>query len=96
LGRETTNDIVYNRMARILPRSILELACTGKILGAARTPQTTESPRFMNRWGINRKLAHRVAWSTSMAKAEYGIEAIWAGQNYIVQLFHKLTAWIKR
>jgi hypothetical protein len=52
--------------------------------------------RFMQRGGINRKLAHTVAWSTSMATAAYGIEAIWEGQPWIVQSFHKLTARIGR
>jgi hypothetical protein len=52
--------------------------------------------RFMQRWGINRKLARTVAWSTSMATAAYGIEAIWEGQLWIVQSFHKLTARIGR
>jgi hypothetical protein len=52
--------------------------------------------RFMQRWGINRKLARTVAWSTSMATAAYGIEAIWEGQPWIVQSFHKLTARIGR
>jgi hypothetical protein len=46
----------------------------------------------MQRWGINRKLARTVAWSTSMATAAYGIEAIWEGQPRIVQSFHMLTA----
>jgi hypothetical protein len=41
-------------------------------------------------------LARTVAWSTSMATAAYGIEAIWAGQPWIVQSFHKLTARIGR
>jgi hypothetical protein len=31
-----------------------------------------------------------------MATAPYGIEAIWEGQLWIVQSFHKLTAWISR
>jgi hypothetical protein len=52
--------------------------------------------RFMQRWGINRKLARTVAWSTSMGTAAYGIEAIWEGQPWIVQSFHKLTARIGR
>jgi hypothetical protein len=50
----------------------------------------------MQRWGINREHAHTVAWSTSMATAAYGIEAIWEGQPWIVQSFHKLTARIGR
>jgi ribonuclease HI len=52
--------------------------------------------RFMQCWGINSKLARTVAWSTSMATAAYGIEAIWEGQTWIVQSFHKLTAQIGR
>jgi hypothetical protein len=52
--------------------------------------------RFIQRWGINRKLARTLAWSTSMATAAYGIEAIWEGQPWNVQSFHKLTARISR
>jgi hypothetical protein len=48
--------------------------------------------RFMPRWGVYRKLARTVPWSTSMATAACGIEAIWEGQPWIVQSFHKLTA----
>jgi hypothetical protein len=54
--------------------------------------------RFMQRWGIKRQLARMVAWSTSMATAAYGIEAIcqWEGQPWVVQAFHKLAAQICR
>jgi hypothetical protein len=48
-------------------------------------------PRFMQRWGIDRRLAHIVAWSTSMSTAAYGIEAIWEGQQWIVDSFQMLT-----
>jgi hypothetical protein len=34
--------------------------------------------------GINRKLARTVAWSTTMAMTTYGMEAIYKGQQWIV------------
>jgi hypothetical protein len=40
--------------------------------------------RFMQRWRIDRRLARTVAWSTSMSTAAYGIEAIWEGQQWII------------
>jgi hypothetical protein len=52
--------------------------------------------RYMQRWRINRKLARTVAWSTSMATAVYGIEAIWERHPWIEHSFHKLTAFIGR
>jgi hypothetical protein len=36
--------------------------------------------RFMAAYGINRKLARTVAWSTAMATATYGIEVMYEGQ----------------
>jgi hypothetical protein len=50
----------------------------------------------MQHWGINTKLGRTVAWSTSMAMAASGIEAIWEVQPWIVQSFHKLIAQIGR
>jgi hypothetical protein len=46
----------------------------------------------MQQWGIKRQLARTVAWSTSMSKGVYGIDAIWEGQSWIVKEFHRLTA----
>jgi hypothetical protein len=43
LGQETTNDTGYNKISRILTRSIPQLACTCKNSGAVRTVATTES-----------------------------------------------------
>jgi hypothetical protein len=40
--------------------------------------------RFMAAYGINRKLARTVAWSTTMAIATYGMEVIYEGQQWIV------------
>jgi hypothetical protein len=40
--------------------------------------------RFMAAHGINRKLARTVAWSTIMATATYGMEAIYEVQQRIV------------
>jgi hypothetical protein len=48
----------------------------------------------MQRWKIKRQLARIVAWSTSMATAAYGIEAIWEGQPWIVQAFHYLFIYL--
>jgi hypothetical protein len=79
-GRETTNDTGYNKMARILSRSMLNWRAHVKTrVQQGLWPQQNVA-RFMQRWGINGKLARTVAWSTSMATAAYGIEAIWEGQ----------------
>jgi hypothetical protein len=37
--------------------------------------------RFMAAYGINRKLARTVSWSTSMATATYGLDVIYGGQH---------------
>jgi hypothetical protein len=51
---------------------------------------------IMNANGVPRKLARKVAWSVAMSTAAYGIEAIWEGQQWLPDGFHKLTVAISR
>jgi hypothetical protein len=52
--------------------------------------------RFMAAYGINRKLARTVAWSTAMATATYGIEVMYEGQQWIVDQIQKLNVKIAK
>jgi ribonuclease HI len=52
--------------------------------------------RIMNSNGIPRKLARKVAWAVSMATASYGVEALWEGQKWMLDGFHRLTVAIGR
>jgi hypothetical protein len=52
--------------------------------------------RFMTTDGINRKLARTVAWSTTMATATYGMEAIYVGQHWIVDQIQKVNVKIAK
>jgi hypothetical protein len=52
--------------------------------------------RVMNANGVPRKLARKIAWSVAMSTAAYGIEAIWEGQQWLLDGFHKLTVAIAR
>jgi hypothetical protein len=52
--------------------------------------------RFMAAHGINRKLARTVSWSTTMAKATYGIEVIYEGQQWIVDQIQKVNTKIAK
>jgi hypothetical protein len=47
--------------------------------------------RFMAAYGINRKLARTVAWSTTMASVTYGIEIIYEGQQWIIDQIQKVN-----
>jgi hypothetical protein len=42
-------------------------------------------------YGINRKLARTVSWSTSMATATYGLDVIYEGQQWIVDQIQKVV-----
>jgi hypothetical protein len=46
--------------------------------------------------GIPRKLARKVAWALAMATASYGVEALWEGQKWMLDGFHRLTVAIGR
>jgi hypothetical protein len=46
--------------------------------------------------GIPRKLARKVAWAVAMSTAAYGVEAIWEGQKWLLDEFHRLTVAIGR
>ena len=46
--------------------------------------------------GISRKLARKVVWSVAMSTEAYGIEAIWEGQELLLDGFNKLTAALGR
>jgi ribonuclease HI len=52
--------------------------------------------RIMKANGIPRKLARKVAWAVAMSTAAYGVEAIWEGQKWLLDDFHKLTVAIGR
>jgi ribonuclease HI len=52
--------------------------------------------RFMAAYGINRKLARTVAWSTAMATATYGIEVMYEGQQWIVDQIQKVNVKIAK
>jgi hypothetical protein len=52
--------------------------------------------RFMATYGINRKLARTVAWSTAMANATYGIEVMYEGQQWIVDQIQKVNVKIAK
>jgi hypothetical protein len=41
--------------------------------------------------GISRKLARRVAWSTTMATATYGIEIIYESQQWIIDQIQEVN-----
>jgi hypothetical protein len=45
---------------------------------------------------IPRKLARKVAWAVAMSTAAYGVEAIWEGQKWLLDDFHRLTVAIGR
>jgi hypothetical protein len=47
--------------------------------------------RFMGGYGINRKLAPTVSWSTSMATATYRLDVIYEGQQWIVNQIQKVA-----
>jgi hypothetical protein len=46
--------------------------------------------------GIRRKLARKVGWAVAMSTAAYGIEAIWEGQEWLLEGFYKLSVAIGR
>jgi hypothetical protein len=48
--------------------------------------------RIMNANGVSRK----VAWAVAMSTTAYGIEAIWEGQQWLLDGFHRLTVAIAR
>jgi hypothetical protein len=50
----------------------------------------------MAAYGINRKLARTVAWSTAMATATYGIEVMYEGQQWIVDQIQKVNVKIAK
>jgi hypothetical protein len=52
--------------------------------------------RIMNANGIKRKLARKVGWAVAMSTAAYGIEAIWEGQAWLLDGFHRLNVAIGR
>jgi hypothetical protein len=52
--------------------------------------------RVMNANGVPRKLARKVAWAVSMSTAAYGVEALWEGQQWLLDGFNKLTTVIAR
>jgi hypothetical protein len=52
--------------------------------------------RFMAAYGINRKLAQTVAWSTTIATAIYGMEVIYEGQQWIVDQIEKVNVKIAK
>jgi hypothetical protein len=47
--------------------------------------------RVMTVNGIRRKLARKVGWAVAMSTAAYGIGAIWEGQTWLLEGFHKLS-----
>ena len=46
--------------------------------------------RVMNANGVQRKLARKVSWAVGMSTAAYGIEAIWEGQQWLLDGVDKL------
>jgi ribonuclease HI len=52
--------------------------------------------RVMGANGTPRRLARKVAWAVAMSTAAYGVEAIWEGQQWLVDGFDKLTRSIGR
>ena len=52
--------------------------------------------RVMGANGVPRKLARKVAWAVAMSTAAYGVEAIWEGQQWLLDGFDKLTVRIAR
>jgi hypothetical protein len=50
----------------------------------------------MAAYGINRKLARIVAWSTTIATATYGIEVMYKGQQWIVDQIQKVNVKIAK
>jgi hypothetical protein len=54
------------------------------------------SARVMKANGIPRKLARKVAWAVAMSTAAYGVEALWEGQQWLLNDFHRLTVAIGR
>jgi hypothetical protein len=46
--------------------------------------------------GIPQKLARKVAWAVAMSSAAYRVEAIWEGQKWLLDEFHRLTVAIRR
>jgi hypothetical protein len=50
----------------------------------------------MAAYGINRKLARTVSWSTAMTTATYGIEVIYEGQQWIVDKIEKVNTRIAK
>jgi hypothetical protein len=96
LGRETINDTGYTRCLGFYLDLFINWRAHIKIRVQQGLWRQQKVPKFMQRWGINRRLVRTIAWSISMVTAAYGIEAICEGQPWIVQSFHKLTARIGR
>jgi len=46
--------------------------------------------------GVPRKLVRKVAWALAMSTAAYRVEALWEGQKWMLEGFHKLTVAIGR
>jgi hypothetical protein len=55
-----------------------------------------EIARVMKPNGIPQKLARKVAWAVAMSAVAYGVEAIWEGQKWLLDDFHRLTVAIGR
>jgi hypothetical protein len=83
-------------MAGILPGLPDELASACQAQTGSGHHRIRIMAGVMNANGIKRKLARKVGRAVAMSTAVYGIEAIWEGQSWLFDGFHRLSTAIGR